>query len=97
MAQFMPLAERCKAVTLSLLPSISYNNIQLVFIPLLLGALAMAVIVRYGCCAEVHYHDDNGHLHELIDIEGDGLERAIALYDASEPSFEQALQGMEGT
>lgn len=72
-------------------------SVFLVFIPLLLGALAMAAIVRYGRCAQVHYRDDDGHLHELIDVEGDGLERAIALYYTSEPSFEQTLQGTEGT
>ncbi len=71
-------------------------SLLLVFIPLLLGALAMAAIVRYGRCAQLPYRDDEGQVHELIDVEGDGLERAIALYYASEPSFEQTLQGTEG-
>ncbi len=71
-------------------------SLLLVFIPLLLGALAMAAIVRYGRGAQLHYRDDAGQVHELIDVEGDGLERTIALYYAAEPSFEQTLQGMEG-
>ncbi len=53
-------------------------SLLLVFIPLLLGALAIAAIVHYGHCAQMHYRDDAGHVHELIDVEGDGLERAIA-------------------
>lgn len=67
----------------------------LVLLPLLLGALIVSAIVRYRASI-VHYRDGDGHLHELNDVEGDGLERAIALYYASEPAFEQVLQGQEG-
>jgi len=68
----------------------------LVFVPLLTGALMMAAIVRYGKSSKVHYRDKEGNIHELTDVEGDGLERAIALYYASEPSLAQTLQGQAG-
>lgn len=62
---------------------------------LLTGALIVALISRFGSTI-IHYRDDAGHIHELIDVEGDGLERAISLYYASEPTFEQSLLGTEG-
>lgn len=67
----------------------------LVFIPLLVGALIVAAITQYRSTV-VHYRDSEGHIHELLDVEGDGLERAISLYYTSESSFEQALTGQEG-
>ncbi|MCP5098624.1 MAG: hypothetical protein GY943_23990 [Chloroflexi bacterium] len=67
----------------------------LVFVPLLLGAVIVATITRYKSSI-IHYRDNDGHIHELLDVEGDGLERAISLYYASEPTFEQALTGQEG-
>ncbi len=67
----------------------------LVFAPLLAGALIVAAITRFRA-ATIHYRDDAGRIHELNDVEGDGLERAISLYYASEPTFEQALTGQEG-
>ncbi|MCZ7570147.1 MAG: chloride channel protein [Ardenticatenaceae bacterium] len=70
-------------------------SIFTIFGPLLLGALVMAALVRYAS-GVVHYRDQEGHVHALIDVEGDGLERAISLYYTSEPSFEQALLGKEG-
>lgn len=70
-------------------------NLLFVFVPLLLGALLTAVIIQYQA-ATVYYRDDGGQIHQLIDAEGDGLERAIALYYASEPTFEQALMRQEG-
>ncbi len=73
------------------------NGPALVFIllPLLLGALLVSLIVKYRS-TQIHYRDDNGDIHELTDVEGDGLERAISLYYTSEPAFEQLLQGQEG-
>lgn len=65
------------------------------FIPLLIGAALVTAISKYQA-ATIHYRDKKGHIHELNDVEGDGLERAIALYYSSEPSFEQALTGQEG-
>lgn len=67
----------------------------LVFIPLLLGAAIVATIVNFRSSI-VHYRDGSGHIHELLDVEGDGIERTIALYYASEPALEQALLGKEG-
>ena len=67
----------------------------LVFLPLALGALGMAALSRYRSSL-VYYRDSQGRTRELIDVEADGLERAIALYYASEPSLEPALLGTEG-
>lgn len=66
-----------------------------VMLPLLVGASAVAALVLYRG-VRIIYHDENGRVHSLADVEGDGLERAIALYYASEPSFERTLLGQEG-
>jgi len=68
----------------------------LVILPLLAGAAVVAFIVGRGRPGMIAYHDEHDHLHELVDVEGDGIERAIALYYASEPSFERAMLGKEG-
>ncbi len=65
------------------------------FIPLLLGAVLVAAISQYRATT-LNYRDDDCHIHQLNDVEGDGLERAISLYYTSEPTFEQALTGQEG-
>lgn len=75
---------------LSTMPSVAF-----IFIPLLIGAAIVVALVRYKG-TQVEYHTQDGRIGHLIDIEGDGLERAISLYHASDPSFEQALQGREG-
>ena len=67
----------------------------LLLVPLLLGALLVAAISQYRATM-LHYRDKEGHIHELNAVEGDGLERAISLYYASEPALEQALTGQEG-
>lgn len=67
----------------------------LILIPLWLGSLTTALIANYRRRQIIHYQSD-GKTHELSDVEGDGLERAIALYHAAEPSFEKALLGKEG-
>ncbi|MCA9899072.1 MAG: chloride channel protein [Ardenticatenaceae bacterium] len=67
----------------------------LLFIPLLLGAFIVAWLAQIRP-STLHYRDKQGHIHELNDVEGDGMERAISLYYTSEPSFEQALTGQEG-
>ncbi|MCP4426236.1 MAG: hypothetical protein GY803_17230, partial [Chloroflexi bacterium] len=64
-------------------------------IPLLIGAALVAAISQYRA-ATIHYRDGDGRIHELNDVESDGLERAISLYYASEPTLEQALTGQEG-
>lgn len=67
----------------------------LVLVPLLLGAAGTTAVVLFRA-QTVQYRDRSGQLHELNDVEGDGLERAIALYFSSEPALEQALLGKEG-
>lgn len=70
-------------------------HVALIAVPLLLGAVAVATIAHFGR-AVVYYRDDKGGVHELNAVEGDGLERAIALYFSSEPSTERALLGVDG-
>lgn len=70
-------------------------TVLFVVIPLWLGALAVVAIVRTRGTKLIYYNRE-GQLRELHDVEGDGLERAISLYYASEPSFEHSLQGKEG-
>jgi len=67
----------------------------LVLVPLLAGAALVAAITQYRA-AVIHYRDSDGRIHELNDVEGDGLERAISLYYSSEPTFDQVLQGQDG-
>ena len=71
------------------------SSLLLVFVPLLIGALIVTIIAGHRA-ATIHYRDADGRIHELNDVEGDGLERAISLYYASEPTLEQALTGQEG-
>ena len=66
-----------------------------IFLPLTAGALFVAWLAK-KTASVVHYRDSQGQIHRLLDIEGDGLERAIALYYSSEPTLEQALTGQEG-
>ncbi len=70
-------------------------SLLFILIPLFLGAIFVAWLAK-NSASVVHYRDNQGHIHELLDIEGDGLERAIALYYSSEPTMEQALTGQEG-
>ncbi|MCB0116147.1 MAG: chloride channel protein, partial [Caldilineaceae bacterium] len=67
----------------------------LIGVPLAIGALIMTFFSGFRT-STVHFRESNGHLHPLRDVEGDGLERAIALYYSSEPALEQALLGEEG-
>ncbi|HEX5659945.1 MAG TPA: chloride channel protein [Polyangiales bacterium] len=71
------------------------DTVLAVLVPLLLGAGCVAALSRYRS-ATVHYRDGEERLHTLNAVEGDGLERAIALYFASEPTFERALLGNQG-
>lgn len=70
-------------------------SLFLIFVPLVVGGLIMALFVYYGTNT-IHYRDEDDHIHPLVDVEGDGLERAIALYFTSEPTLEQSLLGVEG-
>lgn len=64
----------------------------LIFAPLLLGAAGTTWIVLRRPSV-IRYHDKDDVIHELNDVDGDGLERAIALYFSSEPALERALLG----
>lgn len=66
-----------------------------VLLPLSIGAMLVYFLTRFRG-SYILYHEDNGEVHRLSDVEGDGLERAIALYHTSEPSFERTLLGKEG-
>lgn len=67
----------------------------LVLVPLTLGALGTTAVVLYRF-RTIHYRDREGMIHPINDVEGDGLERAIALYFTSEPVMEQVLLGRAG-
>ncbi len=69
--------------------------LALVLVPLTLGALGTTAVVLFRS-RTIHYRDREGFIHPLDDVEGDGLERAIALYFASEPAMEQVLLGRAG-
>ncbi len=71
------------------------SNVAFVLIPLVAGAVVVSLIVRFQHTV-LHYRDDHGKLHPLEGVEGDGLERAIALYFTSEPSPERKLLGEQG-
>ncbi|MBK8986449.1 MAG: chloride channel protein [Chloroflexi bacterium] len=70
-------------------------SLLFVFAPLLLGAAVVAAISR-AHAEIIYYRDNQGQIHQLNDVEGDGLERAISLYYMSEPTLENALTGQEG-
>ncbi|MEZ4767505.1 MAG: chloride channel protein [Caldilineales bacterium] len=69
--------------------------LALILVPLTLGALGTTAVVLFRS-RTIHYRDREGVIHPLNDVEGDGLERAIALYFASEPVMEQVLLGKAG-
>ena len=69
--------------------------LALILVPLTLGALGTTVVVLFRS-RTIHYRDREGIIHPINDVEGDGLERAIALYFASEPAMEQVLLGRAG-
>lgn len=66
----------------------------LVLVPLVVGALVTSGIAHWGA-STIRFRDAHGTLHPLNDVEGDGLERAIALYFSAEPSDEDRLRGEE--
>jgi CIC family chloride channel protein len=75
---------------------LNHVPIGLVFLPLLLGALATAFLAKTHA-STILYQDVHNKIHPLPDIEGDGLERAIALYFTSEPDLAHELTGVVGT
>lgn len=66
-----------------------------ILIPLTLGSLITALIAGWNA-SSVYYRDKDGHVHALNDVEGDGLERTIALYYTSEPALDRGLLGVQG-
>ena len=63
--------------------------------PLILGSLITTLIAAWNA-SSVYYRDKDGHVHALNDVEGDGLERTIALYYTSEPALDRGLLGVQG-
>ena len=61
----------------------------------LLGAVAVSWVSQRRPTI-VYYRDAQKKLHPLDAVEGDGLERAIALYFSSEPMLERQLLGQAG-
>jgi chloride channel protein, CIC family len=70
-------------------------SLWLMLAPLAAGALSMAFFSHYHT-STVQYRDNEGNIQRLRDVDGDGLERAIALFYTSEPALEKALLGREG-
>jgi len=55
------------------------------FIPLFLAALLVGLIAQYRS-QTINFRNQEGEIEALNDVEGDGIERAIALYFAADPS-----------
>jgi CIC family chloride channel protein len=60
------------------------------FIPLLIGALIVGVIAQFRASV-INYRDDEGEVEPLNAVEGDGLERTIALYYSADPFVKKGL------
>ncbi len=60
------------------------------FIPLLIGALIVGAIAQFRASV-INYRDDEGEVEPLNAIEGDGLERTIALYYSADPFVKKGL------
>jgi CIC family chloride channel protein len=60
------------------------------FIPLLIGALIVGVIAQFRASV-INYRDDEGEVEPLNAVEGDGLERTIALYYSADPFVTKGL------
>lgn len=65
-------------------------TVLVLFIPLIIGALIVALIGRYRAQV-ITYRDAEGEIEPLNAVEGDGVERAIALYYASDSSVAQGM------
>ena len=55
------------------------------FIPLSIGALIVGLIAQYRS-EVINFRNEEGEMEELNLVEGDGIERAIALYFSADPS-----------
>ena len=65
-------------------------TVFVLFIPLVVGALIVALIGRYRSQV-ITYRDAEGEIEPLNAVEGDGVERAIALYYSSDSSVAQGM------
>jgi CIC family chloride channel protein len=59
-----------------------------VFIPLAIGALIVGLIAQFRS-ETIFFRTDDGEVEALNAIEGDGIERAIALYYAADPAAKE--------
>jgi CIC family chloride channel protein len=67
----------------------------LLLIPLSIGALIVGLIAQYR--AEViNFRSEEGEIEELNLVEGDGIERAIALYFSADPSVRKGSPTDQG-
>lgn len=60
------------------------------FIPLAIGALIVAVVAQFRS-EVIKYRDGEGNIEPLGAVEGDGIERAIALYYSADPSVKKGM------
>jgi CIC family chloride channel protein len=63
----------------------SAPSLWMLFIPLAIGALIVGLIAQFRS-EIIYFRDDEGEIEPLNAIEGDGIERAIALYYAADPA-----------
>lgn len=77
---------RSMAALLAQTPSVAF-----VWVPLVIGALGVSWVSKLRNTT-ISYRDANGQRHALDVVEGDGLERAIALYFASEPTRDSVAE-----
>lgn len=67
-----------------------WGSLWVILLPLLAGALLVALLSRFTS-QQILYTADDGHVHSLTDIEGDGIERTLALYNSTKPSLAHTL------
>ena len=63
-------------------------SLWMLFIPLAIGALIVGLIAQFRS-EIIYFRDDEGEIETLNAIEGDGNERAIALYYAADPAAKE--------
>jgi len=64
-------------------------TVWVLFIPLFIGALIVGLIAQYHS-EVINFRTEEGEIEPLNAIEGDGIERTIALYFAADPSTRKA-------
>ena len=60
------------------------------FIPLAVGALIVGLIAQFRS-EVINFRDESGEIEPLNAVEGDGIERAIALYFAADPAVSRGF------